>query len=152
MARKATIKKPWDNDRIAAVKQMAKDGMSLSEAARELKITSSALRNANDRYGPLGFPRGKEALRIAMKKRRADPKFIEAHREASRQSLMRRNQDPVFRARVERLAADARAKRNYDWQRKGNLKPETIARRNRTRAKKQLIARGITPIEIMVPA
>ena len=142
----------WNDERIAWAKRLARADMLVSEAAREMGISDSALHQAEFRHGPFGFPHGKEALRIAMKKRRADPKFIEAHREASRQSLMRRNQDPVFRARVERLAADARAKRNYDWQRKGNLKPETIARRNRTRAKKQLIARGITPIEIMVPA
>lgn len=142
----------WNDERIAWAKRLARADMLVSEAAREMGISDSALHQAEFRHGPFGFPHGKEALRIAMKKRRADPKFIEAYREASRQSLMRRNQDPVFRARVERLAADARAKRNYDWQRKGNLKPETIARRNRTRAKKQLIARGITPIEIMVPA
>lgn len=154
--------KVWDDARIEWAKRLARSGMLVSEAAREMGLSDSALHQAEFRHGPFGFPHGKKARQLGMKKLRANPDYVKAHAEASRKSLIERNKNPEFRKRCMEAAAEGRKKKDYYWMRKENIDPNSARARynNRSRNRKQtdgmrardeLIARGITPLEIMVP-
>ena len=153
----------WNDERIAWAKRLARADMLVSEAAREMGISDSALHQAEFRHGPFGFPHGKKARQLGMKKLRANPAYVQAHAEASRKSLTERNKNPEFRTRCMAAAAEGRKKKDYCWLRKENIDPNSARARYHDRSKRQkqkaserarseLIARGITPLEIMVPA